>query len=108
MCPDGPETAAITGPHVAQTGEVVTLSCSASSNPPSNYTWFFNGSAVANMSDFITPPLTVNMSGMYTCLAYSNITGKDSVAYTRLAVHGEGSHLENLWIQRVTISTPVE
>lgn len=85
----GPEMATIIGPNVVQTGDIVTLSCDALSYPPSNYTWFFNGSSVANMSDFVTPPLTMDMSGIYTCMAYNNITGKDSFAYTRLTVHEE-------------------
>lgn len=108
MCPDGPEMATIIGPNVAQTGDIVTLSCDALSYPPSNYTWFFNGSTVANMSDFVTPPLTMDMSGIYTCMAYNNMTGKDSLAYTRLTVHGECSPLEDVLNQGVTISTPVQ
>lgn len=108
MCPDGPEMATTTGPNVAQTGDIVTLSCNALSNPPSNYTWFFNGSTVANMSDFVTPPLTMDMSGIYTCMAYNNITGKDSFANTRLTVHGECSSLKDVLNQGVTISTTVQ
>lgn len=83
--------ATIIGPIMAQTGDIVTLSCDASSNPLSNYTWFFNGSSVANGSDLVTPPLTVDMSGIYTCIAYNNITEKESLAYTMLTVHGEDS-----------------
>lgn len=87
--------ATIIGPNEAQTGDIVTLSCNAPSNPLSNYTWFFNGSSVSNGSDLVTPPLTIDMSGMYTCIAYNNITGKESSAYTMLTVHGEGSKLDD-------------
>ncbi|XP_076593549.1 carcinoembryonic antigen-related cell adhesion molecule 1 [Chaetodon auriga] len=80
----GPETPTITGPNVAKTGDSVTLCCNASSNPVSIYKWFFNDSLVANTSEYVTPPLTRNMSGMYTCMAYNNITGKKSTAYTTL------------------------
>lgn len=93
---DGPEMTTITGPNEAQTGDIVTLSCDSLSNPPSNYTWFFNGSSVANGSDLVTPPLTVDMSGMYTCIAYNNITGNESLASTMLTVHGEGSTLDDV------------
>lgn len=91
MCLDGPETPTIMGPTVAQAGDNVTLTCNASSNPPSNYTWLFNDTVVANMSEYVTPPLTVNMSGMYSCMAYNNITGGYSSVYTILIVHGECS-----------------
>ncbi|XP_044064748.1 carcinoembryonic antigen-related cell adhesion molecule 1 isoform X2 [Siniperca chuatsi] len=82
----GPETPTIMGPNVAKTGDNVTLSCYASSNPLSFYKWFFNDSLVANTSEYVTPPLTIAMSGMYTCMAYNNITGKNSTAYKMLTV----------------------
>lgn len=89
--------ATIIGPRKAQTGDIVTLSCDASSNPLSSYTWSFNGSSMANGSDLVTPPLTVDMSGIYTCIAYNNITKKESFVYTMLTVHGEGSALDNAY-----------
>ncbi|XP_035528094.1 carcinoembryonic antigen-related cell adhesion molecule 1 [Morone saxatilis] len=82
----GPEKPTIMGPNMAKTGDNVTLSCYASSNPVSIYKWFFNDSVVANTSEYVTPPLTRDMSGMYTCMAYNNITGKNSTAYTMLTV----------------------
>lgn len=103
MCPDGPEMATIIGPSEAQTGDIVTLKCDASSNPPSNYTWFFNDSSVANESVLVTAPLTLNMSGIYTCMAYNNITGKKSSAYTMLTVHGECFMFEDALTKILTI-----
>ncbi|XP_070691302.1 hemicentin-1-like [Pempheris klunzingeri] len=82
----GPEIPKITGLRMAKTGDSVTLRCNASSNPPSSYKWFFNDSLVANTSEYVTPPLTIDTSGMYTCMAYNNITGKNSTAFTRLTV----------------------
>ncbi|KAM3873269.1 carcinoembryonic antigen-related cell adhesion molecule 1 [Diretmus argenteus] len=58
----------------------------ASSNPPSHYRWFFNGSPAANTSEYVIGPLTLNMSGMYTCMASNNITRRDSTAYKMLTV----------------------
>ncbi|KAI3361185.1 hypothetical protein L3Q82_013381, partial [Scortum barcoo] len=82
----GPQIATITGSSMAKTGDNVILSCYASSNPPSSYEWFFNDSLVANTSQYVTPPLTIAMSGMYTCMAYNNVTGKNSSAYEMLTV----------------------
>lgn len=82
----GPYMPTIMGPNVAKTGDNVTLSCHASSHPPSTYKWFFNGSNVANMSKYYTPPLTKDMSGKYVCEAYNNVTGMNSTAYTMLTV----------------------
>ncbi|XP_070767908.1 carcinoembryonic antigen-related cell adhesion molecule 1 [Enoplosus armatus] len=82
----GPHMPTIMGSNVAKTGDNVTLSCYASSNPLSFYKWFFNDSLVANTSEYVTPPLTIAMSGMYTCMAHNNITGKNSTAYTMLTV----------------------
>ncbi|XP_036929480.1 carcinoembryonic antigen-related cell adhesion molecule 5-like [Acanthopagrus latus] len=82
----GPYMPTIMGPNAAKTGDNVTLSCHASSHPPSTYKWFFNGSNVANMSKYYTPPLTKDMSGKYICEAYNNVTDKNSTAYTMLTV----------------------
>uniref|UniRef100_A0A3Q3JVM3 Ig-like domain-containing protein n=1 Tax=Monopterus albus TaxID=43700 RepID=A0A3Q3JVM3_MONAL len=76
----GPDIPTITGPNVAKTGDSVTLTCYASSDPPSFYTWYFGGSLVANTSNYVTPPLTTNMSGVYTCMAYNNVTGQNTTA----------------------------
>uniref|UniRef100_UPI0037E7D136 carcinoembryonic antigen-related cell adhesion molecule 1 n=1 Tax=Semicossyphus pulcher TaxID=241346 RepID=UPI0037E7D136 len=82
----GPKKPTIMGPKGGIPGEKVTFSCHASSNPPSSYQWFFNGSPVANTSEYVTPPLTSNMSGIYTCKAFNNITGKYSMMQTMLTV----------------------
>lgn len=82
----GPEMPTIMGPNVAKMGDSVTLSCNASSNPPSVYKWLVSGSVVANTSVYVTPALTVEASGMYTCMAFNDITGENSTAYTMLTV----------------------
>lgn len=79
----------IIGPNAANTGDNITLTCHASSYPPSFYTWYFDGSVVANTSVYVTPPLTTNMSGTYICMAYNKITGLNSTAYKMLTVVGE-------------------
>ncbi|XP_045900470.1 carcinoembryonic antigen-related cell adhesion molecule 5-like [Micropterus dolomieu] len=82
----GPDMPTITGPNVARTGDNVTLSCYAPSNPLSFYSWLFNGSLVANTSQYVTPLLTIATCGIYTCMAYNNITGKNSTAHRMLTV----------------------
>ncbi|KAK5861854.1 hypothetical protein PBY51_017298 [Eleginops maclovinus] len=82
----GPHKPTIMGPSYAGAEDNAPFSCYASSNPPSSYTWFFNDSVVSNTSKYVSPPLTEDMSGNYTCMAYNNITGKHSTAYKMLTV----------------------
>lgn len=91
MSLDGPEMTTIMGPNAANIGDNITLTCQAKSYPPSFYTWYFNGSKVANTSQYVTPPLTVNMTGNYTCVSYNNITGLSGNASKMLTVVGETS-----------------
>lgn len=79
----------ITEPSLVHEGDNLTLSCDASSNPPSHYKWFFNGSVVANTSEYFISHLSINMTGEYICSAYNNITGQNRDARTLLLVLGE-------------------
>lgn len=81
-------TTVITGPSVALTGTLVTLNCSSNSHPRCHFSWYFNGSLVATTSEYQIGPLTLNMSGKYICMAYNNITRKNSTAYKMLTVLG--------------------
>uniref|UniRef100_A0A3Q1AZB8 Ig-like domain-containing protein n=1 Tax=Amphiprion ocellaris TaxID=80972 RepID=A0A3Q1AZB8_AMPOC len=85
----GPEMPTITGPTAVKTGDNVTFSCYASSNPPSHYKWYFNGSLVSNMSEYITPHLPKETVRKYICMAFNNVTGQNSSAYIMLTVVGE-------------------
>ncbi|KAA0703160.1 Carcinoembryonic antigen-related cell adhesion molecule 5 [Triplophysa tibetana] len=71
----GPWNTSITGPTMAETGNNVTFRCSASSRPESQYTWFFNGSRVADSSVYMIQNVTLNNTGHYTCSAFNSITG---------------------------------
>ncbi|XP_040899707.1 hemicentin-1-like [Toxotes jaculatrix] len=82
----GPEMLNIIGPAAAKTGSSVTFTCRALSYPPSLYTWSFSGNQVANTSEYVTPPLTKEMSGLYTCTAYNEMTGQNKTANTTLTV----------------------
>lgn len=86
---DGPNTPVITAPFLALTGNQVLLNCSSSSHPPSEYRWSFNGTEMANTAEYLTGPLAFNMSGMYTCMAFNNVTGRNSTASHMLTVLGK-------------------
>ncbi|XP_027003925.2 carcinoembryonic antigen-related cell adhesion molecule 5-like [Tachysurus fulvidraco] len=82
----GPWSTRIYGPAIAEVGSNVTLNCSASSQPASQYSWFFQGSKVAEGSVYQAYSLSLNSSGQYTCLAHNNITGGNSSATWNLTV----------------------
>ncbi|CAB1334002.1 unnamed protein product [Coregonus sp. 'balchen'] len=82
----GPERPAVTSPDIAMTGHSVTFNCSASSQPLSQFSWFFNGSQVATDSVYETGPLTLASYGEYTCVAFNNITGRNSTVSKMLTV----------------------
>ncbi|XP_061772589.1 carcinoembryonic antigen-related cell adhesion molecule 1 [Nerophis ophidion] len=82
----GPYTPVITAPAMGLTGTSVMLNCSSSSHPPSQHTWYFNNTVLANTSVYHTGPLVLNMSGTYTCMAFNNITGTNSTANHTLTV----------------------
>uniref|UniRef100_A0A8C7RYY1 Ig-like domain-containing protein n=1 Tax=Oncorhynchus mykiss TaxID=8022 RepID=A0A8C7RYY1_ONCMY len=85
----GPERPAITTPDIAITGHIVSFNCSASSQPLSQFSWFFNGSQVATGSVYETGPLTLASHGEYTCVAFNNITCRNSTVSQTLTVVGE-------------------
>ncbi|XP_054903899.1 hemicentin-1-like [Poeciliopsis prolifica] len=82
----GPEVPTISGPNAVKTGSNATLSCNASSFPPSSYRWYFNDSLVSNMSEYMTPPFIEEKSVKYICMAFNNITGKNSTASITITV----------------------
>uniref|UniRef100_A0A8C5PFH2 Ig-like domain-containing protein n=1 Tax=Leptobrachium leishanense TaxID=445787 RepID=A0A8C5PFH2_9ANUR len=55
--------------------EEVTLNCSALSNPPSHYIWFYNNSQVYSGQIYIIPRISRSQTGLYTCLAKNNLLG---------------------------------
>ncbi|XP_053349996.1 carcinoembryonic antigen-related cell adhesion molecule 1 [Clarias gariepinus] len=82
----GPWSPAISGPAIAEVGSNVTLNCSAFSQPASQYSWFFQGSRVAEGAVYQAYSLSLNSSGEYVCLAQNNITGGNSSATWNLTV----------------------
>ncbi|KAI5105928.1 carcinoembryonic antigen-related cell adhesion molecule 5 precursor, partial [Silurus meridionalis] len=82
----GPWSTKISGPIIAEVGSNVTLNCSASSQPSSQYSWFFQGSKAGQGSVYQPDISSLNSSGEYTCLAYNNITKRNSSATWNLTV----------------------
>ncbi|XP_030606030.1 carcinoembryonic antigen-related cell adhesion molecule 5-like [Archocentrus centrarchus] len=95
----GPEMISVMGPSLAKAGDNVTFSCNATSTPPSLYMWYFNDVLVSTESEYVTPPLTSNMSGQYICMAFNSITGKNISASKQLDVVDP--------IKNVTVAAPV-
>ncbi|XP_063291743.1 V-set and immunoglobulin domain-containing protein 10-like 2 [Pelobates fuscus] len=52
--------------------EEVTLNCSALSNPPCHYVWFYNNSQVYSGQIYVLPRISRRQSGLYTCLAQND------------------------------------
>ncbi|KAG7476160.1 carcinoembryonic antigen-related cell adhesion molecule 5-like [Solea senegalensis] len=74
----GPDTPVFHGPAFVEEGRYSTFKCSAVSVPPGQFSWWFNGTEVADTSVFRTKPFTFNMSGEYTCMAHNRVTTKNS------------------------------
>uniref|UniRef100_A0A4W5QEF0 Ig-like domain-containing protein n=1 Tax=Hucho hucho TaxID=62062 RepID=A0A4W5QEF0_9TELE len=88
----GPKQPVIAGAPIAETDQRVTFNCSDSSQPPSQFSWFFNGSQVATGSVYKTGPLTLASHGEYTCVAFNNITGRNSTVSKMLTVVGKSDY----------------
>lgn len=58
---------------------------------------------VATVSQYVTGPLTVDMSGKYTCMAFNNVTGRNTTAYTMLTVYGKLFALLFMFILRLLL-----
>ncbi|XP_026875271.2 carcinoembryonic antigen-related cell adhesion molecule 1 [Electrophorus electricus] len=82
----GPWNTSVSGPAIAAVLSSVSLNCCASSQPPSEYTWYFNGSKVAEGTTYMTGALSLNNSGEYTCITYNNITSRSGKATWNLSV----------------------
>lgn len=84
---DGPLIPTITGQYIVLAKFPVTLICSASSQPPSTYSWMFDDSVVATGAIYEIPSVEMNQSGEYTCQAHNNVTGMTgTVKYFLLVV----------------------
>ncbi|XP_044215012.1 carcinoembryonic antigen-related cell adhesion molecule 5-like [Thunnus albacares] len=83
----GPEDVQITGPSWININQYLNLTCSAASTPSASYTWLLNGIEILNNSAVFTKDMTeLSDSGIYTCQALNNKTGRTSSAEHQLSV----------------------
>uniref|UniRef100_M9MMJ1 Ig-like domain-containing protein n=1 Tax=Monodelphis domestica TaxID=13616 RepID=M9MMJ1_MONDO len=83
----GPDIATIVHtPDVYPTGANITLSCSATSNPPVQFTWLQNGQPVSNSATF-SFIASLNHAGTYTCTASNSFTGLTRNATKNLIIY---------------------
>lgn len=87
---DGPEKPTVTGQDAVEVNDEVTLTCSASSVPPANFTWRFNGSETSTKTaTFVIAKAVFKNTGTYTCEAHNAVTGRTEKATHSLSVKGE-------------------
>lgn len=80
----------MTGEKVVEVNQRVTLTCSAPSVPPANFTWKVNGSATGvNTATFVVDKAAYKNTGTYTCEAHNTVTGGRGQVTHFLAVKGE-------------------
>uniref|UniRef100_A0A4W3GWI6 Ig-like domain-containing protein n=1 Tax=Callorhinchus milii TaxID=7868 RepID=A0A4W3GWI6_CALMI len=86
----GPEYPNVSiNPHLQliSSGSTANLSCSAESNPPCEFQWYFNTSSfLQNGSDLLIPNITLKNVGNYTCQAFNSVTQRYSAANIRILV----------------------
>ncbi|GCC35685.1 hypothetical protein chiPu_0014172 [Chiloscyllium punctatum] len=53
--------------------DTVSMTCSAASNPPSQYIWFHNNSQIYTGQQFVIERIARSQTGSYMCLAYNTV-----------------------------------
>ncbi|XP_059205786.1 carcinoembryonic antigen-related cell adhesion molecule 1-like [Centropristis striata] len=88
----GPEPVVLEGDKAVEMNDHVTLTCSAASMPPANFTWKFNGTLMADVktSQYKIEMARFKNSGTYMCEAFNPVTGKRTSSTHVLAVKEEG------------------
>lgn len=83
----GPEPAVVMGQSSVEVNNWLTLTCSAASIPPANFTWSFNGMETeVKMVQFTIEKAALWNAGTYTCEATNGFTGKTTVYKHTLSV----------------------
>lgn len=80
----------VTGKAAVEVNEKITLTCSAPSVPPANFTWRFNGSATGvTNATFVIDKAAYKNTGTYTCEAHNAVTDRKVQSVHFLSVKGE-------------------
>ncbi|XP_011838185.1 PREDICTED: carcinoembryonic antigen-related cell adhesion molecule 1 isoform X5 [Mandrillus leucophaeus] len=92
----GPDTPTISPSDTYyRPGANLSLSCSAASNPPAQYSWLINGTFQQSAQELFIPNITVNNSGSYTCHASNSVTGRNRTTVKMIIVSGNAISQEN-------------
>eukprot|EP00061_Rhincodon_typus_P012100 g37604.t1 len=59
--------------YAALEQDTVSMTCSASSNPPSQYIWFHNNSQIYAGQQFVIERIARSQTGSYMCLAHNTV-----------------------------------
>lgn len=80
----------MSGEKAVEINDKVTLTCSAPSVPPANFTWRFNGTVTdVTTATYVIDKAVYKNTGTYTCEARNALTGKVGQATHSLSVKGK-------------------
>ncbi|XP_048646797.1 carcinoembryonic antigen-related cell adhesion molecule 1 isoform X2 [Marmota marmota marmota] len=83
----GPDAPIINPPDSHfHSGTNLNLSCHADSNPPAQYSWFFNGSPLESTQELSILNLSTNNSGSYVCVAHNSVTNLNRTTTKNITV----------------------
>ncbi|XP_055104821.1 pregnancy-specific beta-1-glycoprotein 6-like [Symphalangus syndactylus] len=91
-----------------RSGENLSLSCFADSNPPAEYSWTINGKFQQSGQKLSIPQITTKHSGLYACSVRNSATGRRNSKSMRVKVSETGSRQvtyagPNTWSQEILL-----
>lgn len=93
----GPEPLLLLGDTEVEVTDPVSLECTASSMPPAEISWKFNGTKTKVVGNtYVIEKAVYADTGKYTCEAYNSVTGKTVTKDHLLSVKEEGALDEGL------------
>ncbi|KAI5234574.1 Carcinoembryonic Antigen-Related Cell Adhesion Molecule 1 [Manis pentadactyla] len=100
----GPDTPTISPSQSHyRTGENLSLSCHAVSNPPAQYSWLINGRPKQSTQELFTPNITANDSGSYTCIAHNSGTEVNRTTVKTIKVSDQVTR-PYIWVRNTTVT----
>lgn len=80
----------MSGEQAVEINDEVTLTCSAPSVPPANFTWRFNRTVTdVTTATYVIDKAVYKNTGTYTCEAHNAVTGKTGRVTHSLSVKGK-------------------